>query len=204
MAKQKEPLKENKAGFPKKWIAIGVIALAIIIIILWLIGTYNSLISADQEVKRSWADVETQYQRRIDLIPNLVNTVKGYAGFEQKVLTQVTELRTQWMREPAPEQRIETANQFESALKTIFAVAENYPQLKADSTYIALMDELSGTENRISVARMKYNDAIKSYNLRVKFFPSNIVAGWMGMMEKTPFETTTPGAENVPIVNVTI
>ena len=196
--------KEQKKGISRKWISIGVIAAVIVILILWYAGTYNSLINADQEVKRSWADVETQYQRRIDLIPNLVNTVRGYAGFEQNVLTQVTELRTQWMREPAAEQRIQTANQFESALKTIFAVAENYPQLKADSTYIALMDELSGTENRISVSRMKYNEAVKNYNNKVKFIPSNIMAGWMGMTERTLFEATTPGAQNVPVVDVTI
>jgi LemA protein len=202
MAKQKEPTPEKK-GFPRKWIAVGVVTLVIIILIAWIVGSYNSIIATDQEVTRSWADVETQYQRRIDLIPNLVNTVKGYAGFEQKVLTQVTELRTRWMAQTAPEERVQTANQFESALKTIFAVAENYPQLQADKTYIALMDELAGTENRISVARMKYNDAIKNYNLRVKFFPSNIVAGWMGMTEKTPFESVQ-GAENVPVVNVTV
>ena len=196
--------KEQKKGISRKWISIGVIAAVIVILILWYVGTYNSLINADQEVKRSWADVETQYQRRIDLIPNLVNTVRGYAGFEQNVLTQVTELRTQWMREPAAEQRIQTANQFESALKTIFAVAENYPQLKADSTYIALMDELSGTENRISVSRMKYNEAVKNYNNKVKFIPSNIMAGWMGMTERTLFEATTPGAQNALVVDVTI
>ena len=196
--------KEQKKGISRKWIFIGTIAAVIVILILWYVGTYNSLINADQEVKRSWADVETQYQRRIDLIPNLVNTVRGYAGFEQNVLTQVTELRTQWMREPAAEQRIQTANQFESALKTIFAVAENYPQLKADSTYIALMDELSGTENRISVSRMKYNEAVKNYNNKVKFIPSNIMAGWMGMTERTLFEATTPGAQNALVVDVTI
>ncbi|MDI6720932.1 MAG: LemA family protein [Candidatus Aenigmarchaeota archaeon] len=195
--------KTEKGGFPKKWIAVGAVALIILILIGWFISTYNSIINADQEVIRSWADVETQYQRRVDLIPNLVNTVKGYATYEQNVLTKITDLRSQWMRSTSAEDRVNTANQIEGALKTIFAVAENYPQLKADSTFIGLMDELSGTENRVAVARMKYNEVVKNYNNKVKFIPSNAVAGWMGMKERTPFQSAE-GAENAPVVNVTI
>ena len=197
-------MEKKSSGFPKKWAFVGLIAVIVLAIILWYVGSYNSIISADQDVKKSWANVETQYQIRIDLIPNIVNTVKGLAGFEQSVLTQVTELRTKWMQSSGAEERVQTANKIEGALKTIFAVSENYPQLKSDSAYIALIDELSGTENRISVERMKYNDAIRNYNNKVKFIPSNVVAGWMGMYERTPFEATTAGAENAPVVNVTL
>lgn len=198
------PKKEEKKKLPMMWIAIGVIVLIIIILIAWYVGTYNALINVDQDVKRKWADVEVQYQRRIDLIPNLVNTVKGYMVFEQNVLTRVTELRTQWMAATTSEQRVETANQIESALKTIFATSENYPDLKANTQFTALMDELAGTENRVAVARTNYNEAVKNYNNLVKFIPSNIIAGMMGLKEKTMFEAITPGAQNAPSVNLTI
>jgi LemA protein len=101
------------------------------------------------------------------------------------------------------EDRVNVANQIEAALKTIIATSENYPDLKADKTVTALMDELAGTENRVAVARVNYNDAVRSYNNLVKFIPSNIIAGWMGMKEKTPFQATTPGAGEAPTVNIT-
>ena len=110
---------KKSSGFPKKWAFVGLIAVIVLAIILWYVGSYNSIISADQDVKKSWANVETQYQRRIDLIPNIVNTVKGLAGFEQSVLTQVTELRTKWMQSSGAEERVQTANKIEGALKTI-------------------------------------------------------------------------------------
>ncbi|MCX6819330.1 MAG: LemA family protein [Candidatus Aenigmarchaeota archaeon] len=191
-----------KSGIPKKWIYLGIIVIVILILLSWFVGTYNSLIAADQNVKKTWADVETQYQRRIDLIPNLVNSVKGYMTFEQNLLTKITDLRTQWMVTTATEERVKVANELESVLKTIIAVSENYPDLKADKTVTALMDELAGTENRVAVARINYNDAVRSYNNLVKFIPSNIVAGWMGMTEKTMFQAT-PGAEEAPKVNLT-
>ncbi len=193
--------KKTEKSFNKKWFYIGIPIFIAFILILWLAGTYNALISADQNVKRSWADVETQYQRRIDLIPNLVNSVKGYMTFEKDLLTKITDLRTQWMSSATAEDRVNTANQIEAALKTIFAVSENYPDLKADNTVISMMDELAGTENRISVARMKYNEAIMQYNNLVKFVPSNVIAGWMGMKEKTPFQAVS-GAEKAPVVNI--
>ncbi len=193
--------KKTEKSFNKKWLYIGIPIFVVLILILWVAGTYNALISADQNVKRSWADVETQYQRRIDLIPNLVNSVRGYMTFEKDLLTKITDLRTQWMSSATAEDRVNTANQIEAALKTIFAVSENYPDLKTDKTVTALMDELAGTENRISVARMKYNEAIMQYNNLVKFVPSNVIAGWMGMKEKTPFQAVS-GAERAPVVNI--
>lgn len=191
----------KERSFNKKWLYIGIPIFIVLVLILWVAGTYNALISADQNVKRSWADVETQYQRRIDLIPNLVNSVKGYMTFEKDLLARITDLRTQWMSSATAEERVNTANQIEAALKTIFAVSENYPDLKADNTVISMMDELAGTENRISVARMKYNEAIMQYNNLVKFVPSNVIAGWMGMKEKTPFQAVS-GAERAPVVNI--
>lgn len=188
--------------FPKKWIYIGAFALIILILLMWYVGTYNALIAADQNVKKSWSDVETQYQRRVDLIPNLVNSVKGYMVYEKNLLTQITDLRTQWMSATVAEDRVNVANKIEAALKSILAFSENYPDLKADKTVTALMDELTGTENRVAVARINYNDAVRNYNNLVKFIPSNIVANWMGMKEKTMFESVT-GAETAPTVNIT-
>jgi LemA protein len=188
---------------PVKWIAVGIIVLIVLVFIAWIVGTYNAIIAADQNVKAQWGNVQTVYQRRIDLIPNLVNSVKGYMIYEQSTLTKITDLRTQWMTAPTIDEKVQTANQIEAALKTIFATSENYPQLQADKTVTGLMDELSGTENRISVERMKYNDAVRQYNNLVKFIPSNVIAGWMGMKEKPMFEAITPGAQNAPVVNIT-
>lgn len=192
----------NKNELPITMISLGAIGLIAIIMILWFVGTYNSLINADQNVNKAWGDVQTQYQRRIDLIPNLVNSVKGYMQYERGLLENITALRTQWMSATTTEEKVQTANQLESALKTIFAVREAYPEIKADSTVTALMDELAGTENRISVARMNYNEAIMNYNNLVKFIPSNIVAGFMGYKEKAMFSAVS-GAETAPVVNIT-
>ncbi|MFH0832183.1 MAG: LemA family protein [Candidatus Aenigmatarchaeota archaeon] len=194
---------KKTANTMNKWLYIGAIVAILFILLMWYVGTYNALISADQNVKTAWGNVEVQYQRRVDLIPNLVNSVKGYMAFEKEVLTKVTSLRSQWMTATAPEERVATANEIEAALKTIFATYENYPELKADKTVTALMDELAGTENRVAVSRTNYNDAVRNYNNLVKFIPSNIVAGWMGMVEKTMFEAITPGAETAPVVNIT-
>jgi len=193
----------TKKKFPRKWIAVGIVVLVIIIIIAWFIGTYNALIAADQNVKKAWGDVQTQYQRRIDLIPNLVNSVRGYMTYEQNLLTEVTALRSQWMSATTTEQKVTLSNQLESTLKTLFASFENYPALKTDLTVTALMDELAGTENRISVARITYNDAVRNYNNLVKYIPSNIIAKWMGYTEKSMFEAVS-SAEIPPVVNITI
>ena len=195
------PKKKAKEGFPPGMIAIAAVAVVAVLLVLWFIGTYNSLIGADQNVKNAWANVETQYQRRIDLIPNLVNSVKGYMQFEKSVLTSITALRSQWMSAQTAEEKVGVANQLESALKTIMLTYEAYPNIKADTTVTALMDELAGTENRIAVARMNYNEAILGYNNLVKFIPSNFVAGFMGYLEKTMFAAVA-GAETAPVVNI--
>jgi len=187
----------KKKNAKKIWIGLGVLAL---LIILFIVGTYNSLVRLDNTVDNKWADVETQYQRRVDLIPNLVNTVKGYAAHEKDLFTEITELRSQWASARGNVQRqIQTANQIDSALSRLLLVAENYPDLKASTNFLALQDELAGTENRIAVARQRYNEAVKNLNIKTETFPSNMVANMFGFDEREYFEAIE-GAEVAPIV----
>lgn len=191
------------SGF-NKWILIAIPLVLLVIIMAWFVGTYNALISADQNVKQQWAEVQVNYQRRFDLIPNLVNVLKGYTQYERGLLESVTALRSQWMSAQQSGdigQQMSAANQLESALKTIFAVREAYPEIKANTQFTALSDELAGTENRVAVSRIKYNEAVADYNRLVKFIPSSIVAGFMGYSEMGMFEAVS-GAETAPVVNL--
>ena len=195
---------QNSKPSMTKWIAVGAIVLIILILVGIVWGSYNSLVAKNQGVDKAWADVETQYQRRVDLIPNLVNVVQSYAIYERDTLTKVTELRSQWQTASTQQQKVATANEFESAISKLLLITENYPALKADTQFTGLQDNLAETENMISVARTRYNDAVRSYNTAVQVFPSNVIAGWFGFSERTYFQATTPGAENVPKVNITI
>lgn len=177
------------------WIILGVVVL----IFLSTIGMYNSLVSLDTEVDNTWANVETQYQRRMDLIPNLVNTVKGYASHEEEVLIAVTNARSAWTGATTTDAQIAAANQMESALGRLMVVVENYPDLKANQNFLALQDELAGTENRIAVERTRFNEAIRNYNRKTRTFPSNIIAGMFGFDEKQSFEAQE-GADVAPQV----
>ena len=178
----------------------GIVLGVIVLIVLWYIGTYNSLIKLNENVNNKWAQVETQYQRRVDLIPNLVNTVKGAANFEQSTLEDITRLRSQWQASSTVEQKVSTANQIESALSKLLLVAENYPQLTATKNYQALQDELANTENKVAVERGRYNDAVRDFNARINTFPSNIVAkNHLGYTDRTYFNAKA-GAENAPEV----
>jgi len=176
---------------------LGIIAGVILLAVFWYIGIYNSLIMLNEEVSNKWAQVETQYQRRVDLIPNLVATVKGAAGFEKSTLEEITRLRSQWQAAPTAEQKVETANQIESALSKLLVVAENYPQLTATKNFQSLQDELANTENKVAVERGRYNDAVKTFNARIKTFPSSIVAKRLGYTDRTYFKAKE-GAENAP------
>src|SRR3989338_10090368 len=176
-------------------IGLGVILGIILLVILWYVGTYNSLIRLNEETNNKWAQVETQYQRRVDLIPNLVNTVKGAANFEQSTLTQLSQLRSQWQTAPNVNAKVDTANQIESTLSKILVMAENYPQLTATANFQSLQDELSNTENKIAVERGRYNEAVRDFNARIKTFPSSIVAGNLGYADRAYFESVS-GAEN--------
>ncbi len=199
MAKEKA-----KQGFPKKWIGIGIIVLIILILVGTVWGSYNNLVRLNQGVEKTWADVETQYQRRFDLIPNLVNVVESYTAFEKATLTEITQIRSQWQTSTDINQRVETANQFESTLSKLLLITENYPDLKASTQFTSLSDNLAETENMVAVARTRYNGAVKDYNSAVQVFPSNVIAGWFGFKERTYFTATSEGAETAPRVNITL
>ena len=192
-------LKNGKFLSNKLWLWIGIPVAIILLAIFWYIGTYNSLIRMNEQVNNKWAQVETQYQRRVDLIPNLVNTVKGAANFEQKTLEDITNARSQWQAAVNPEQKVAAANNVESALARLLVVVENYPQLKATQNYLALQDELANTENKVAVERGRYNDAVRNFNARIKTFPTYIVARNLGYSDRTYFQAKT-GAENAPEV----
>ncbi|MBI2673174.1 LemA family protein [Candidatus Woesearchaeota archaeon] len=179
-----------------KWVTFSIIGL-VVLLIFWYVTTYNSLVKLNEDTNNKWAQVETQYQRRVDLIPNLVSTVKGAAKFESSTLEEITRLRSQWQSASNIEEKVQTANQIESTLSKLLVVAENYPALKATQNFIALQDELSNTENKIAVERGRYNDVVRNYNAKIKTFPSNIIAKNFGFMEKTYFNAK-PGTENAP------
>lgn len=154
------------------------IALIIIaVIVVFLIATYNGLVTARQKVKNAWSQIDVQLQRRFDLIPNFVETVKGYMAHEKDVLTKVTELRTSWANAGTVDEKAELNNQLSGALKTIMAVSENYPDLKSNQNFMNLQEELRNTENKISFSRQFYNDSVTMYNTKIEVFPSNLVAG---------------------------
>ena len=182
-------------------IAIIIILLAIILPILWLWGTYNDLITKDQKVEAQWANVESQYQRRMDLIPNLVSSVQGYLRYERELLTQITELRSRWLSSSNQADKIQYGTALDSAIGRLLVVVENYPDLKGNTAVTQLMDELAGTENRIAVERQRYNDAVRDYNTAIRRFPANIVASSFGFEKKLYF-AADQGAEEAPKVNI--
>ena len=164
------------------------------------IGSYNRLVSTQENVETSWAQVENVLQRRYDLIPNLVNTVKGYASHERELLSEITRLRSQWSGAKTPGQKVAAANKMESALGRLMVVVERYPDLKANQNFLALQDELAGTENRIAVERKRYNTAVRAYNVTVRRFPSNMVAGLAGFEKSDRYFEAAEGAQAVPQV----
>lgn len=177
---------------------------AIVILVLLVGGvyffTYNGLVSAQEGVDAQWYQVENQYQRRADLIPNLVDTVKGYAAHEEKVFTEVTKYRSQWSAAATQEEKMAAAEGMDSAISNLLVVVENYPQLKASENFLALQAQLEGTENRIAVERMRYNEKVRDYNTMLKRMPSSFVAGMSGFESKKYFEAEK-GAQDVPDVN---
>jgi len=183
----------------KVWIILGALVLAILIVGGSIVGTYNGLVSQDQGAEGAWAQVETVLQRRYDLIPNLVATVQGFADQEREVLTEVTRLRSQWGEASTPNQQAAVAGQLESALGRLMVVVERYPELRSNQNFLALQDELAGTENRIAVERRRYNDAVRSYNTTVQQFPSNLIANMTGFDQREFFEAAG-GADVAPVV----
>jgi LemA protein len=181
---------EDKMGKTQKTILIIVVILALIILIpfMYLKGTYNGLVIMDESVKGAWAQVENQLQRRYDLIPNLVETVKGYASHEKEVFVKVTEARSKVAGAANIGDKIQANNQLSSALSRLLVVVERYPELKANTNFIRLQDELAGTENRIAVERRRFNETVKAYNIKIRSFPTNIIAGMFGFEKATFFD----------------
>jgi LemA protein len=169
-------------------IVVAILVLLVAVPFFYLKGTYNSLVTMDEGVKAAWAQVENQLQRRYDLIPNYVETVKGYAAHEKEVLLRVTEARSKVAGAGSIQDKIEANNQLSSALSRLLVVVERYPDLKANTNFIRLQDELAGTENRIAVERRRYNETVKNYNITIRRFPTNLLAGMFGFDKAAFFE----------------
>ena len=175
---------------------IGWIILAIVLVIaIALIAIYNKLVTLRQRVQNAWSQIDVQLQRRFDLIPNLVETVKGYMTHEKDTLTKVTELRASWADAKTVEDKAKLEGELSNTLKTIMAVAENYPNLKADQSFNNLQAELSDTENKISYSRQFYNDTVTIYNTKLETFPSNLVASMFGFKASTLFNVESEEAK---------
>ncbi len=181
-------------------IVLGVVVFVAIVVALWIVGVYNGLVGRRNRVKESWAQIDVQLKRRYDLIPNLVETVKGYAKHESTTLENVTKARNMAMNAGSFQDRAQAENMLTGALKSLFAVAEAYPDLKANQNFLGLQEELSSTENKIGFARQHYNDVVRDYNTSTQVFPANVIAGSFGFKEEPFFEVTEPEARNAPKV----
>lgn len=168
-------------------VAAGIVVL-LIIVVSWYAGTRNSLVRMEEQVNAQWSEVENQLKRRSDLIPNLVNTVKGFAAQEEEVFTSIADARARLAGAQGVEETAESYGELQSALSRLLVVVENYPQLRSNENFIRLQDELAGTENRIAVARRRYNEAVRSFNTRVRTFPTALIASSMGFEQKEYFE----------------
>jgi LemA protein len=185
---------------------IGLGALAVVLLLAVVIGgcavsTNNNLVSLQENVSASWGQVESALQRRFDLIPNLVNTVKGYAKHEKEILEEVTRLRSQWGNAKTVEDKAKAASQLEGTLSRLLVVSEQYPDLKANQNFRDLQVELAGTENRINVERGRYNDSIRAYNTAVRQFPGSLIASFRGFTPKEGYFEAESGAKTAPKVN---
>jgi LemA protein len=171
-----------------------------VVIVVSVIGSYNNLVTANENIDGKWSQIETNLQRRADLIPNLVETVKGYAAQEKEIFTAIAEARSKLIGASGVEEAAAANNELSSALSRLLAISEAYPNLKSDANFRQLMDELAGTENRIARARQEYNDSVQAYNTRVKRFPTSLVAGIFGFSPREYFEADE-GSKVVPKVN---
>ena len=198
---------KNLSTGSKIWIGIGIL---ILIIVLWFVGAYNGLIRSSAEVDESFAKIETQYQRRADLIPNLVESVQGAVNFEKETQTEIAALRTGAVaardalkNAKTQQEKLAAMRQIDSAASTFSGLninVENYPQLKATENFLNLQAQLEGTENRVAVARNRYNDKVKVFNVKIRKIPTVIIANMLGL-EKQPFFESQPGTEDVPKVD---
>ncbi len=184
----------------KSSIAIIVVIVILLLIVIGGVSSYNGLVGLSEEVDNKFATIDTMLQRRADLIPNLVNTVKGYTNQEQSVIDSVTEARAKLNNANSVADKANADQELTSALNNLLVIVENYPDLKSSENFINLQDELAGTENRIATARKDYNDAVKEYNAKIKRFPTNIISGMFGFEEQEYFQATE-GSEEVPTVD---
>lgn len=177
------------------WVILGVIVVAI----FWLIGVYNGLIRLRNRTDEAWSDIDVQLKRRYDLIPNLVETVKGYAKHEKELFENVTQARTRAMGAKGVEEKGKAENMLSGTLKTLFAVAENYPDLKANENFLKLQDELADTENKIQAARRFYNGNVRDFNTKIQIFPNNLIASMLGFKKYDFFEIEEGEKEPVKV-----
>lgn len=190
----------EQKGFVQKNMKWVVILGVLVLLAIWGVGVKNGFVRSNEAITSQWAQVENQYQRRFDLIPNIVNTVKGVAAQETAIFTAIAEARTRYSGATTPDQKAQAASQVEGALGRLLVIAEAYPTLQSSQAYRDLIVSLEGTENRISVERMKYNDLVKGFNTDVKVFPSSLVAMIFGIDERAYFEVSDEAA-TVPVVN---
>jgi LemA protein len=199
-----------KSNLTPLWVTLGIIGIIVIIGLIWIAGSYNGLVRSDETANEKWANVQSAYQRRADLIPNLVETVQGAANFEQSTQTRIAELRSgavaaqQATRSAQTPEELEAASQqVENAVagfRSLNINVENYPTLRANENFLSLQDELAGTENRVKTERDIYNAAIRDYNVRVRRFPTNVIAGMFGFEQRQMFQAQE-GTEQAPRVN---
>jgi LemA protein len=185
----------------KLWIAIAVVVLIVLVAFGQYVGVRNTLVTKNESVKAAWSQVDIVLQRRADLIPNLVQTVKGYAQQEQTVFGDIAKARSALLSAGTPQQKIAANGQLDGAIGRLLVVVENYPQLKSNENFLRLQDELAGTENRIAVERKRYNDTLQDYNTYVQVFPNNVFAGWAGFQPNSAYFAATEGSRQVPKVS---
>ncbi|MBQ6437942.1 LemA family protein [bacterium] len=183
----------EKNNSSKMWLIIGAV---VVVLAMWGIGSYNGLVTMGAAADNAWAQVENNLQRRSDLIPNLVETVKGYANHEEEVFTAIADARAKLAGATTVDETTVAASEMEGALSRLLAISENYPELKSNENFMKLQDELAGTENRLATARKDYNDAVTAYNVKIRSIPTNIIAGLMGAQAKSLFTITEAAAAN--------
>src|SRR5271156_5384598 len=184
-------------------ILAGLLIFALIIALIFggmYVGRRNEMVRLNEQVKSNWAQVDVVLQRRADLIPNLVETVKGFAAQEQTVFDDIAKARTQYMNAQTPADKIQASNQLYGMEQKVLALAENYPQLRSNENFLRLQDELAGTENRIAVERKRYNDSVQAYNTYIALFPNSIFAGWAGFKRNNDYFQAPEAAREVPKV----
>jgi LemA protein len=184
----------------KVWAVVGVLVVLVLAAGGYFVSQKNRLVAADEQVKQSWSQVQNVLQRRADLIPNLVNTVKGYAKQEQEVFTRIADARAQLGGARTPGDAARANGELDSALSRLLVVAERYPELKSNQNFQSLQDELAGSENRIAIERQRYNEVLRDYNVLVRRYPTSVIAGMSGFAPKDDYFEAAPASQSVPTV----